>query len=184
MYNVEFTIREPRISWFNKILFSALFSGFCVFVLYIFKSNGVYHRLNKEDTEKVIVFLILLLGILIAFILPIIARHYIHLNFTHLKIRHSYSIGPLVYREKWQNLKDLNYISVFHTKNGYEVNLWYKKHEILNLFVLDDFNEVLEKGFFFSEKLNIDLLDARKRGHHKRINKVIYKETGKVEYLD
>lgn len=183
MSEVEFTIREPKIPWFNRILFSALFSGFCVLIIYIFK-DSIYSRLNKQDVEKVIVFLIILLGIFIAFILPIIARHYIHLNFTHLKIRHCHSIGPLMYKEKWQPLQDLNYISVFHTANGYEVNIWYKKNEILNLFVLDDFDEVLEKAYFLSEKLNIDLLDARKRGYHKRVNKKVYKETGAVEYLD
>ena len=183
MHDIEFTIREPKIPWFNRILFSVLLSGFCVLIIYIFK-DSIYSRLNKEDVEKVIVFLIMLLGIFIAFILPIIARHYIQLNFSHLKIRHSYSIGPLMYKEKWQPLKDLNYISVFHTDNGYEVNLWYKKHEILNLFILDDFDEVLEKAYFLSEKLNINLLDARTRGHHKRVNKKVYKETGMVEYLD
>lgn len=97
---------------------------------------------------------------------------------------HSYSIGIFLFNEKWKNLEDLEYISVFNTSNGYEVNLWYKKNKILNLFALEDYDEVLKKGFYLSEKLDIDLLDARKRGYHKWINKEIYRKTGQVEYLD
>ena len=59
-----------------------------------------------------------------------------------------------------------------------------KKNKILNLFALEDFDEVLKKAFYLSEKLNIDLLDARKRGYHKWVNKTVYEKTGKVEYKD
>ena len=126
MYDVEFTIREPKIPWFNKILFSALFSGFCILVIYVF-SNDIDNKLTSGDKTQVYTYLIILLGIFIVCILPIISRNYIHLNFISLKIRYSYSIGIFTYNEKWQDLSHLNYISVFHTENGYEVNLWYKK---------------------------------------------------------
>jgi hypothetical protein len=183
MCKTEFTIREPEVPWFNKILFSLLFAAFFSLILYIFKNN-IKEILTSGDIKQVVVYLIILFGILIVFVLPIISRHCTHLNFSEIKIKHSYSIGPFTYNEKWQNLKDLNYISIFHTQNGYEVNLWYKKNQILNLFALEDINEVLEKAFFLSEQLNIDLLDARKRGYHKWINKSVYKEVGKIEYLD
>jgi ABC-type uncharacterized transport system fused permease/ATPase subunit len=182
MYDKELTIREPKIPWFNLILFSIIFSAFITYIVYLYNNNFI-NDLSNPNSLTIIVYLLWLFGILVVFILPIISRHYIHLNFSNLKIMHSYSIGVFNYNEKWQNLEDLEYISVFNTANGYEVNLWYKKNKILNLIALEDFDEVLKKAFYISEKLNIDLLDARKRGYHKWINKEIYRETGKIEYL-
>ncbi len=49
---------------------------------------------------------------------------------------------------------------------------------------LDDSEKAMENGFLISEKLDIDLLDARKAGYHKWVNKQVYKETKKVIYSD
>lgn len=183
MYDKELTIREPKTPWLNRILFALICSAFITYISYLYNNNFITD-LSNPNTVKIIFYLLWLFGILIVFILPIISRHYIHLNFSNLKIMHSYSIGIFLFNEKWKNLEDLEYISVFNTSNGYEVNLWYKKNKILNLFALEDYDEVLKKGFYLSEKLDIDLLDARKRGYHKWINKEIYRKTGQVEYLD
>ena len=183
MYESEFIIREPKIPWLNKLIFGGFFAAFIVLLIYIFNKTKT-EAFTARDLKQIVVYLIILFGILIVYVLPIIARHYIHLNFSELKIKYSYSIGVFNINKKWKNLEDLNYISVFHTENGYEVNLWYKKNKILSLFALEDFNIVFEKAFFFSEKLNIDLLDARKRGYHKWVNKTVYRNTGEIEYLD
>lgn len=178
MIKSEFIIREPNISWFNRILFAFIFSGFFTLVVFLFSNS----RLASEDILNVIKHLIILFFILIIFFIHLVIRHYIHINFTKFKIQHSYSIGFFKYNEKWQNLIDLKYVSIFHTSNGYEINLWYKKNRTLNLAVLKDYNEAIKKGYFFSEKLNIKLLDARKRGEHRWIDKHVYKETGKIVY--
>lgn len=168
MYDIEFTIREPKIPLLNRIIFSFMFSSFFTFLVYFLTNLAT--PLSSSTMLYAIICLVWLFLVLIVFFAPMVLRHYIHFNFSNSKIKHSYSLGALNYSEKWQNLENLNYISVFHTRSGYEINLWYEKNKILNLLVLEDFEESLKKGAFFSEKLNIDLLDARKRGYHKWVN--------------
>jgi hypothetical protein len=113
-----------------------------------------------------------------------IASHSIHLNFKNNKIQHQFRVGLFNYKEVWQDLVDLKYISVFKTGSYFQINMWYQKNEILNLMTLDDSEKAMENGFLISEKLDIDLLDARKAGYHKWVNKQVYKETKKVIYSD
>lgn len=176
MYDVEFTIREPKRPLLNKIIFAIAFSGFFTFIIYLFSSNDF----SSEDTLSVSIYLLWSFCFLFVFLTPIIARHYIHFNFSNLKIRHSYAIGCFKYNETWQNLDDLKYISVFHTSKGYEINMWYKKRNILNLAVLQDSKEAIEKGLYFSEHLKIDLLDARERGDYKWVDKEKSNTLGKI----
>ncbi len=183
MIESEFIITEPETPWTNRIIFALIFSAFAVLLVYIFRGN-IYETLSGKNKRQVIIYLTILFGILVRYILPLISKHSVHINFSKLKIKRQYSLGIFNYAGKWHKLENLNYISVFHTENGYEVNLWYKKNKILHLFAMEDFNDVLKKGFQLSEKLNIDLLDARKRGHHKWVNKAEYRETGNVTYLD
>jgi len=63
------------------------------------------------------------------------------------------------------------------------VNLWYKKNKILNLFFMENFDEVIEHAFVFADRLNIDLLDARIRGNHKWVDKKAYKATNEIVYI-
>lgn len=72
---------------------------------------------------------------------------------------------------------------MFSSRGSYQVNLWYGNNKFLNLFLLDDYDSVIEKAFIFSDKLNIDLLDARERGNHRWVNKDVYRETKQVKYL-
>ena len=183
MIESEFIITEPKIPFANRIIFALAFSAFIVLVIYIFRGI-LFTKLSESNKTEVIVYLVLLFGILVRYFLPLLSKESIHLNFSELKIKRNYSLGIFNYSGKWRKLEKLNYISVFRTENGYEVNIWYKKNKILNLFALEDFNEVIEEAFLLSEKLNIDLLDARKRGYHKWINKSVYKETGKIKYID
>ena len=183
MIESEFIITEPKTHWVNRIIFSFIFSAFAILVIYIFESS-LYKELIHRNKRLVIVYLMILFGILNRYILSLLSKQSVHINFPKLKIKRDYSLGIFNYSGKWHTLEKFNYISVFHTENGYEVNLWYKKNKILNLFALKDFKKVLEKAFPFSEKLNIDLFDARKRGYHKWVNKAFYKETGKIEYLN
>lgn len=181
MIKSEFIIRELKKPFINRIIFAIIFASFFTFILYLIFARFDF---TNGDVIKISIYLFWLFGILLLMVVPLITRHYVHFNFSELKIKHSYEIGIFNYNEKWQNLEKLEYISVFQTVNGFEVRLWYKKNKIINLFILDDFNEVLEKAYFFADKLNIDLLDARKRGYHKWINKKVYKESGKIEYLE
>lgn len=181
MYNIDFTIRGTRPTLIARIFVSLIITLLVAYIYYIIKVKLIEQGINI----MAIIFYILLLCALTMFVtISKIAIHKTHFNFNYIKIRHIYDIGPFTYKEKWQDLTGITYVSVFHTNNGYEANLWDEKKDILNLFVLQNFDEVMEKAFFFSEKLNVDLLDARKRGHHRWVNKTIYKETGKIEYIN
>ncbi len=179
MYAVEFTIREPKKPWINLIIFALAFSGFFTFVLYLFLDKDFF----SEASVSTAILLLWVFWFLISLLIPIVARHHIQFNFSNLKIRHRYTIGSFAYNESWQDLKRLKYISVFHTSNGFEINMWYQKNKILNLAALEDGEEAMKKGLLFSEKLNIDLLDARKKGDHKWVDKVNFRKTGSVSYL-
>ncbi|MCB4807485.1 hypothetical protein LG651_04420 [Tamlana sp. 62-3] len=178
MHTVEFTIREPKRHWLIKVFVAAAFSGFFTYLIHFFTTS----EYNTAQTWTLITYFIWFFGVLFVVLIPLIAQHYIHLNFTKLKIKHSYSIGILTYNESWQDLKNLEYISVFKTQNGYEINMWFNKNDILNLAALEDADEAINQGLFFSEKLNIDLLDARKRGYHKWVDKTASKKTNAIVY--
>ena len=181
MPKIEFTIREPKIKWLNKIIFSLLFSIFFTSIFYLIKTKLLK---ASEESIPLIVFLLWLFGVLITFLVPIVSRHHIHFNFSELKIKHSYSIGAYHYYEKWQNLIDLKYISVFNNSGGYTANIWYKKNEQLNLFFMEDSIKIMEKALFFANQLHIDLLDARTRGHHKWVDKKATKSAKEILYED
>ncbi|GEM_PF-4497649 len=113
-----------------------------------------------------------------------IASHHIHLNFTELKIQHQYHVGVFRYKEVWQDIVNPKYISVFNENDYYMVNLWYDNLGILNLMLLEDANKAIENGLLIADKLDIDLLDARKRGYHKWVDKKTSKETGEIKYAN
>ncbi|ARV09537.1 hypothetical protein BTO05_07740 [Winogradskyella sp. PC-19] len=176
MIEKEFTIIEPKKSIFIKIVLALILATY---------TTIVYYFLNKEDfTNYIIKLLLLTLVVFNWMVIPYLSRKSIHLNFSHKKIKYEQRIGPISIKKKWKTLKNLKYISVFSTENGYEVNLWHSKNKIINLFVDEDIEAVVEKAFFFAEKLEIDLLDARERGYHRWINKTIYRQTNKIEYID
>ncbi len=177
MTEIEFTITEPKSPLLIRILvalFMTTYIGLCY-----------YFTVERYEGTRTVVYLIILGFFVFRYmVVPYITFRTNHLNFKEQKIRSDIEIGRFTIKGKWKNLKDLKYISVFKTDNGYEVNLWYKKRNILNLFALDDYDTVMKEAFFFSEKLNIDLLDARKRGYHRWVDKEVYRTTGNIVYIE
>ncbi len=177
MTKPEFTIREPESPLYIKILVA--------FILTVYVALCYYFLTTKFRGTKTLLYLIILGYFVLKYmVIPYLISAVTYLNFSELKIRTGIEIGRFTIKNKWKQLKDLEYISVFHTDNGYEVNLWYKKNKILKLFALDDYDKVIDEAFFFSEKLSIDLLDARKRGYHKWVDKDIYRKTGEVVHIE
>ncbi|MBT8244598.1 MAG: hypothetical protein HKP48_05090 [Winogradskyella sp.] len=177
MIEKEFTIREPKSSILDIVAVSAALTiqtGFCY---YIFTNV----RLNFYAF-----FLIALTGYILfnSIIIPGLRTKCIYLNFSKRKIKYEIEIGPLTIRKKWKDIENPEYVSVFKTPKGIEVNLWHNKNQIINLFAYDDFEKVIEEAFFFADKLNIDLLDARERGYHKWIDKNFYQQHKKVRYIE
>ena len=174
--NVEFTIVPP-----HKPLYIRILAALCLTV-YI---GLCYYFLKRNDDTKATIMLLYLLGyiVLTKMVIPYVGGRIIYIDFTKKYVRSAITLGRFTFKKKWNPIIDLKYISVFKTENGYEVNLWYEKNKILNLFVYDDMDEVIKKAFLFADKFGIDLSDARERGYHKWINKEVYRLTGKIEYV-
>ena len=181
MFKSDLIIREPNKPIINKIIVALLYASLFSYVVYLYRHKDL---LNHPEKWTIIIYLVILFLILFFSSFMSIASHSIHLNFKNNKIQHQFRVGLFNYKEVWQDLVDLKYISVFKTGSYFQINMWYQKNEILNLMTLDDSEKAMENGFLISEKLDIDLLDARKAGYHKWVNKQVYKETKKVIYSD
>lgn len=181
MFKSELVIREPDKPLINKIITALLYASLFSYVVYLYRYKNL---LNHPERWTIVIYLIVLLLILFFSSFMAIASHNVHLNFENNKIQHQYRVGLFNYKEVWQDLIDLKYISVYKTGDYFQINMWYKKNEILNLMTLDNYEKAIENGFLISEKLRIDLLDASKPGHHKWVNKQTYKQTNKIIYLD
>jgi hypothetical protein len=181
MYESELTIKEPSKPIIRKIVVALLYSSLFTYTFYLFISKDLW---SHPEKWVVLILLTVLLFVLFLSTFLSIAAHSIHLNFHHKKIQHRYRVGLFNYKEVWQDLIDLKYISVFKNGDYYEINMWYEKNQILNLLAVEDYDNAIKHGYLIAEKLNIDLLDARKRGQHKWVNKLVYKTTGVVKYID
>src|SRR5690606_14653567 len=135
------------------------------------------------EAFTIILYLIVLFLIFLFTAFPLVASHSIYINFNTLKIKHEYELGIFKLREKWQDLKELEYISVYKVNNYHRINLWYKRNQIVNLIMIEDYSDAIKKAFMISDKLKIDLLDASVKGNHKWIDKEIYKKTSKIVYI-
>jgi hypothetical protein len=95
---------------------------------------------------------------------------YIDLENEKLRTEHSVGIFKVNY---FSVIPELEYVSVFlNPQNGiFEVNLWYKGNRHYNVFNFEEFKPAFNFGLLFSNKLNIDLLDATEKGNFKWIDK-------------
>ncbi len=176
MQKVEFTIKSQQSPFFHRLIVAVILT------LYV----GLwFYFLNRNQDKLNTVFLLLVLGAVLLqnFVIPILLDRLVYIDFTNKSIKYVTEIGRFRFPRKWKTLESVDYISVFKTSNGYEVNLWFNKIKKLNLFVSGSYDTVLKRALFFADKFNIDLLDARERGYHKWINKDILRKNGKIEHF-
>ena len=95
---------------------------------------------------------------------------YIDLEKEKLRTQHSVGVVKVNY---FSVIPELENVSVFlNLQNGiFEVNLWYKGNKHYNVFNFEEYKSAFDFGLLFSNKLNIDLLDATKKGNSKWIDK-------------
>ena len=182
MLENELLIREPRISLFRRVLVAVGFGIFFLIIAFVYHLTLRY-SFTSGDLLKIILYIILLFIVFITSLVPIIIRHVIHIKFNELKIKHSHELGIWTYHEKWQDLEGFEYISVFKVAESYQVNLWYEDKSILNLFVIENFEDAIENAYQISVKLNVDLLDASVKGNHRWVDKNLYAENSKIVHL-
>ena len=177
MIKKEYTIREPKSTFIDIVMVSAALTLQTAFCYHVF-SNYVFNAVS--------ITWVLFTGYILvrSIIIPGLRTKCIYLNFSHRKIKYEIEFGPLVIKKKWEDLGNVEYISVFKSKGIFEVNIWNDKNQKKNLFADTDFDEVMSKAFIFVEKFNIDFLDARERGNHRWIDKKIYKTENRIQYID
>lgn len=94
------------------------------------------------------------------------------------KYREIYSVLGLSFG-KWKNLPDVEYVSIFKTKENkrvqgmgastsfsndiYKLNLFYDRNQKIEAYRTDHINDAFENAKYLSEVLNIDILDATER---------------------
>jgi len=80
---------------------------------------------------------------------------------------------------KWKDLPDVEYVSVFKTKENssvqglgassnfsnqiYKLNLFYNRNQKIEAYITDDINDAFENAKYISQVLSIDVLDATER---------------------
>ena len=182
MLENELIIREPEIPLLRRIIVSIAFGLFFFITIFVYNLTLIY-SFNFGDIIQIISYIIFLFIVFLMSLVPLISRHFIHIKFNELKIRHSFAIGMWNYNEKWQDLEGYDYISVFKVGESFQVNLWYHDRSILNLLVIENFEDAIENAYQISAKLNIELLDASVKGNHRWVDKTIYAENSKIVHL-
>lgn len=96
----------------------------------------------------------------------------LYINLEKEKLKTEFAVGIFKY-SYFSNIPVLEYVSVFKNPNKYEfeVNLWYKGNKHFNVSNFDEFEPAFQFGLLFSNRLNIDLLDATEKGNSKWIEK-------------
>jgi hypothetical protein len=88
------------------------------------------------------------------------------------KLQTIFSVG-MIKVKYFSEIPTLEYVSIFKNsqKEIFEVNLWYKGNKHYNVFNFEEFQPAFDFGLLYSNKLNIDLLDATEKGNSKWIDK-------------
>lgn len=96
----------------------------------------------------------------------------LYINLQKEKLKTEFAVGFFKY-SYFSNIPVLEYVSVFKKpeKEVFEVNLWYKGNKHFNVSNFDEFEPAFQFGLRFSNRLNIDLLDATEKGNSKWIEK-------------
>jgi hypothetical protein len=96
----------------------------------------------------------------------------IFINLENEKLKTQFSVG-LIRINFFSKIPELEYVSIFKDTKAeiFEVNLWYKGNKHFNVANFIEFQPAYDFGFLFSNKLNIDLLDATEKGNSQWIDK-------------
>lgn len=98
----------------------------------------------------------------------------IYIDLEKEKLRTEYAVG-MIKINYYSPIPKLEYVSIFKNpkSNIFLVNLWYKGNKHFEIIEFDYFSEAFEFGLLFSNKLNLDLLDATEKGNSKWVDKKI-----------
>lgn len=154
-------------------------------------NNNILHHLRKISTMKLVfgvvlfcvgifgaitnnVFNLVLSGIGVFLML----REGSEIDLASKKYREIYSVMGIKFGV-WKDLPDIEYVSVFKTKENkrvqgmgasanfsnevYKLNLFYSRNNKIEVYLTEDISDAFEKAKYIADVLNIDVLDATER---------------------
>jgi len=153
---------------FLEIVLGSIF--FAIFIFLILEAFYLWFEYQNFDLFLLLTRnLLASSGFLLVMGLTFTLTKSIIINPSSEKLISIYSVGVFSKRTE-SKIPELNYISIFkNSKDEFEVNLWYEKNKHYKMYVFEKFDEALELGKQLSNRLNIDLLNATKKGDFKWI---------------
>ncbi|MDG5490489.1 hypothetical protein [Psychroserpens sp. SPM9] len=163
----------------EKSLWKLVFAALCftislallaIFIMQFYSDN---HLIKKLASQAFYFFYLTPIGI------SLCAQKKIYVDLKNTRFKSSYEIGPLKFG-KWVTIKNYEYVSVFFEllSNGtpkFKVNLWCDNNRHFNLYNRDNYLDAFTVGYYLSEELSIDLLDATVPNDYKWIDKADWK---------
>lgn len=166
----EIIISQGRRPYWQLII-AAFFYAMSFFVLAkcvrLFPEN-----MNSSNGAKGIGALFQLSTLFFVIALKMSAIKTLFINLEKEKLKTQFSVG-LISVNYYSKIPELEYVSVFKNLEAeiFEVNLWYKGNKHFNVTNFVELQPAFDFGLFFSNKLNIDLLDATEKGNSNWIDK-------------
>jgi len=163
----DIVIHQGKRHFLEIVLGSIFFAVFICLILeaiYFLISHGDF-RLFFWKLYNILIWS----GFLLVMGLTFTMTKSIIINPSTEKLISIYSVGMLNKKIE-SKIPELNYISIFkNSKDEFEVNLWYKRNKHYKMYVFENFDEALALGKQLSKRLNIDLLNATKKGDYRWI---------------
>ena len=169
----EIVISQAKRPFWQIIIASFLYTLSIFFLFYGFYK--LYVMGLHETNTKIIKGNVSLFSLSIyAFLggLKFSVQKTIFINTLKQKLKTQFSVG--IFNVNYHSeIPELNYVSVFKNPNRdfVEVNLWYSRNKHFNVYNYENVDEAMRFGLLFSNKLNLDLLDATEKGNSKWIDK-------------
>ncbi len=165
----ELIVSQGKLPWWKIIIASLFFSSMIYWFYVIFIT---FYKYEVDDINpKYIAYLIKYATLSLAGGISFSITKNILIDIDKNKLISVYMVGPFS-RKVTTVVPELEYVSVFfNDKEQYEVNLWYSKNKHYKMYMFEDSQTAFEFAAQVIKKLNIDLLDATKKGNSKWIDK-------------
>lgn len=170
--NREIVVSEGKRPFWQIVIAAFFYTATLFLLFYCFYL--LFQMTGDDDVSKVkgASFFLQLAAYVFAAGLSFSVVKTVYVNTTNKKLRTELSVG-IIKVNYYSRIPELEYVSVFRNPqtDKYEVNLWCQGNKHYNIFEFDEFKPAFDFGLQYSNKLNIDLLDASERGNFKWIDK-------------
>ena len=169
----EIVVSEGQRPLWQRVIAALLYTVMFFTLLFYFY---LLHNSGLEDLKKVRNITGLLQISFYCFIgglnFSIVKTLFINLEKEKLKTEYRVGIFSIKYFSEFPKLEYVSVFKHYYEKNDntiFEINLWYKGNKHFNVSNFEEFQPAMDFGLMFSNKLNLDLLDATEKGNSKWI---------------